>query len=943
MFQRVRRFLDVRPGEGLPVLLTFVYIAVVVASFLLAKPIRQGLVLHQYGAHGLVYLYAAVPAVLALFVPIYTRIAARFGPRSVTVGTLAFFGLNALLFWYAFRFYPARVLPAVFFVWVHCLGVIAPVQAWSFANSLFDTRQAKRLFGLVGSGASLGAIAGGVLARFLVGPVGGTVNLMIVLALLLFGAAAIVMVANQRIRGVSVPRRGGTAPRPFVDVWQEILSKPYLRLIAGLAVAGAIATQWTAFQLNVVVDQRFGDDLDGFTAFFGTFNFLMGAVSFSVQVLLTGRLLRAYGVTAAILALPLALATGNLLIALVPVFWPVLITNAFDQGLRFSVDKSAYELLYLPISPGRRIHVKNAIDIVMTRFADAFGGVLLGLFTQGFLMLPGLHLGVRGLAAVNLAVLSAWILLALRVRQEYVRTIQDSIHRHRLDSERDSGAGTERSVAEALRAKLEAGDSSEVRYALDLIEAQHARRWHPALRPLLKHPDAEIRRRALAILGAAGDEAIADYVPTLLRDPDIGVRTEALLYLSRESGIDPLRQIEELGDFEDFSIRAGTAAFLAAPGPAQNVEAARMMLQAMAASPGREGRRDRREAARLIGTIDEGGLLEMLRPLVSDEDPDVAREALRAARRLSASELVPSMIMALARSDVVEDAADALAALGDEVVPEISGALRDDTVPVEVRRELPSVLLRIGTVHAERALVDSLLESDGTVRYRIISSLNKLRVARPDIRIDRDVLELLLAAEIAGHYRSYQLFGPLRTRLKDDDPALEGLRHSMEHELERIFRLMALLFPQTGLHDAYVGLRSSNPGVRANALEFLDNVLTPGLRQLLVPLLDSHVTLAERIELGNRLVGAPLETAQQAVATMLASDDPWLRSCAIHAVGTLELRSLAPELKRYEASADPLVRQSVAEARARLAGDSRALLEPQHPAPVGLDADVGAG
>jgi len=165
----------------------------------------------------------------------------------------------------------------------------------------------------------------------------------------------------------------------------------------------------------------------------------------------------------------------------------------------------------------------------------------------------------------------------------------------------------------------------------------------------------------------------------------------------------------------------------------------------------------------------------------------------------------------------------------------------------------------------------------------------------------------------------------------------------MEQELERIFRLMALLLPQAGLHDAYVGVRSSNPTVRANALEFLDNVLKPELRQVLVPLLDSHVTVQERIDLANRLVGAPLETSDQAVATLLASDDPWLRSCAIQAVGTLQLRSLAPELKRYEDAADPLVREAVVAARARLAGDARALLEPQHPAPADLDVGVGAG
>ena len=96
--------------------------------------------------------------------------------------TLVFFASNVLFFWYAFHYYPFELLPAIFYVWVNCFGIIAPVQAWSFANSLFDTRQAKRLFGLIGAGASLGAITGGVMARYLVEPVGGAVNLLLVLA-----------------------------------------------------------------------------------------------------------------------------------------------------------------------------------------------------------------------------------------------------------------------------------------------------------------------------------------------------------------------------------------------------------------------------------------------------------------------------------------------------------------------------------------------------------------------------------------------------------------------------------------------------------------------------------------------------------------------------------------------------------------------------------------
>ena len=77
------------------------------------------------------------------------------------------------------------------------------------------------------------------------------------------------------------------------------------------------------------------------------------------------------------------------------------------------------------------------------------------------------------------------------------------------------------------------------------------------------------------------------------------MRTEALLYLTREMHVDPLAQIQKLGDFEDFSIRAGMAAFLASPGNTQNLVAARALLQQMVVASGPDGARERAEAARL--------------------------------------------------------------------------------------------------------------------------------------------------------------------------------------------------------------------------------------------------------------------------------------------------------------------------------------------------------
>src|SRR4029453_9945886 len=200
MVARLRRYFDIRTGEGLPVLLSFSYISVVIAAYVLARAIRNGLFIQAYGPYALVYVAAASPLVLSLFVPAYTILAARLGARRVTPAPLLFFSLNVLVLWSAFRHEPTPRLTAVFYVWVNCFGVIAPVHAWSYASSLFDTRQAKRLFGLIGSGASPGALVGGFLAPMLVDPLGGSINLLLILALLIAVAGSVVAVANTRIQ-----------------------------------------------------------------------------------------------------------------------------------------------------------------------------------------------------------------------------------------------------------------------------------------------------------------------------------------------------------------------------------------------------------------------------------------------------------------------------------------------------------------------------------------------------------------------------------------------------------------------------------------------------------------------------------------------------------------------------------------------------------------------
>ena len=491
----------------------------------------------------------------------------------------------------------------------------------------------------------------------------------------------------------------------------------------------------------------------------------MGAVTLTVQLLLVGPALGRFGVATTILILPLALGAGSSLILLIPAFWPVLLTNAWDQGFRFSIDKSTYELLYLPLSSAQRGPVKNAIDIVVSRVADAAGAVLLGFATRGFFFLDGLGLGLRGTAAVNLVVIGAWLAVAARLRVEYVRTIQQSIHRHRIDEERASLDALDGSAVAAVAARLASDDASEVRTVLESLESQRLDGLQEAVRGLMAHPDPDVRRRALALLSSAGDKRIGAQATALLKDPDIAVRTEALLYVTREMGADPLRLLEDVGEFEDFSIRAGLAAFLASPGPSQNLDAARVILEGMIGSRGASGVPDRRQAARVLGVVPDA-FIDLLIQVIRDPDIEVAREAILATRRTTAKKLVAPLLAALGNPELAAEAAAALARYGDAIVPDLDRLLHDPETPVVLRRELPAVLVRIGTPLAQQVLIDGLLQSDVTLRHRVLASLNKLHDAHPEVGIDPQLIELLLAAEIAGHYRSYQVLGPLRTRLK---------------------------------------------------------------------------------------------------------------------------------------------------------------------------------
>jgi hypothetical protein len=245
------------------------------------------------------------------------------------------------------------------------------------------------------------------------------------------------------------------------------------------------------------------------------------------------------------------------------------------------------------------------------------------------------------------------------------------------------------------------------------------------------------------------------------------------------------------------------------------------------------------------------------------------------------------------------------AGMGDAVAGTLRDHLVDPDTPVDVRREIPAVLQAIGTPAAQFVLLESVLDSDTIVRHRIITALNKLGQIYPERRIDRRLIETVLGAEIMGHYRSYQVLSTLGTSLTAADPVVQRIKERMQQEAERVFRLLNILYPGHDMHSAYVGLLADDPVVQDNAIEFLEAVLSPQLRELIVPLFDRGVSLGERDE---------------AVSVLMLSQDSWLQSCAAYAIGEFRLTQFEPELEKWRTHQDPLLRATAEDALRKLRG-----------------------
>ena len=800
------RTIGIRPGEGRTIVL--------VASLFAALELGRGfgeigvdtLVVKRFGAGSLPYLFIGLGSVSLVASLVYGGALGRL-PRirlfsGIMIGAAIALVVERVLIETG---HPATL--ALAYLTVYAVGAIAVTIVWTMAASVFDARQAKRLFPLC----TAAAIAGSFFGTLLSGPTAralGTPALLVIEAVLLT-AVGLLVVAVSRTTTVRVPPRG--RDRSIVaDLragFDAVVRSPLMRLVAVAYVLLAILGSSVTYPFLRVASETFTTEADLATAL-GLLSASVTATSFVVSLLVANRVYARIGVAGAAMVLPLVYLGGFGL-------WIVAFSMATAALFRFTqqtaqrgLSNAAWSAFYNVVPSERRAQVLAFNDGVPGQVGTILSGVL--LIAAGSVLARDQVFWLGAVTAV------ACTVVGVGIRRRYGASLLQTLRAGLGEQVLEGGPGLaaltrDPAVAGALVAALGAPEPGVRRMAASLLGRTAATDAGAALAGAAADEDAGVRVAALgAIAALGGDGLVAEAVRGRLADSEPAVRAAAVRALTAIAVLadDPagaVPAVTGLADDHDPAVRAAVACSMLAAGPD---ETSLRIIDELLDDPDDDCRVAGLDAIRRVG---DPIPLERVRALLGDRAAKVrvaALEALAVSHDVGAT--VPDLVAALDDpvSDVRIAAARILAAF--------------ETAPPGVVE-----VLATDSERAQAAALAALVGHGPEVRTPVIDW------ARGRLTRANDLRRARLALSTGGTEASGDAAATPETAF------LVSILEHREHDLANLAlgALVVLGAPEAGGVIRRC-LRSRDTETRAQAIEALESIGDPRLSGALVGLLE---------------------------------------------------------------------------------------------------------
>jgi len=842
------------------------------------------LFIQEFGAAAIPWAYLAQALCVPLAGSLYMFAERRVSLRALLVGTLVAQLVVLVLFRLGLGFGVHSVV-AVTMVYFEIEFVLSSLLLWGLSSQLMNLRQGKRRFSFISAGEPVAIIVCGLSMPLLL-------HWLSVADLFLFSALGVAVgigLVLHILRQHEVPADAVSDDEAEIDLPKEVWWKNnYVVMMVVMVAVGQMAYFLVDSAFYTALDKRYPSEQD-MASFLGMYSAAVGSISLSCSVLLGPWLVRRYGVRGGLLTLPSFLLTGSLALVLCAVldgptellFFLVVCNKVIDQSFRYTLDKSTFVTLFQPLPANQRIQVQAGLESIVEPLTGGLAGLLL------FAMINLMGFGAAGITGVVLAVTCVWVGLVGVQYRAYLGMLRTAIAGRKVSADHLSLCD------DASRALLHQGLCSErpaeVLYCLSVLDAQQTMLTEHDALLLMRHPSRDVRLHMAHRAERSGWSVATDKLAAVAASEPDGEVQGVLLEALAAHEDDKVLELTAYLNSADERVRLGACAGLIRHGGVEGVLAvAPALLEDLHAI---EPRR-RRFAAQVMARACSDHFYRPLLALLRDPDVGVAREALRAAGRIRVAKLWPVMLECVSKPALERPAINALAGIGDVLLPMLDDFLERQTTRTALRCTLFTVLQQMGTPAADQ---------------RLVRQLTKLLPDSMNINEYNCLLRALWRRRVRCQAEHGKL---LRKFLLSEVQSVVGVLHvwrSVHHEpaaslallqrvaqdrvtrsIENVFTLLALTMAEVDVHEAYAIYSRGEPARRSYVIEMLESHLDADAKYFLLPLIEAE-NMSERVA---KVLGLPGNSQHGQVLPMgellgvLAANaqaSSLLRACAIYA------------------------------------------------------------
>ena len=395
---------EIEANELKATFVSTLFVFILMASYYVLRPIRDAMA-SDWSDSEVSFLWNLNFVISAALVAIYGFAVSRTRLRNVVPAVYGFFALSFIVFYAGISINDDReLIDKAFYLWVSVFALFHVTVFWTLMADTFNKAQSKRLFAIIFTGASAGALLGPAIPALFSGILGlDTLMLIASTALLLVVPLVFYLYHLKETELGNRELQADTSKLVIGGKWwqgfRSFATNPYLFAIGVFILLYVFVGSFVYFeQKNLLADFSRVER----TQILGSVDWLVNLLTFGMAFFVTGRIVNRLGMPVALALMPFLVCAALLVLAFAPILTMLLALQVFRRGGNYGLTRPAREMLYTQVTREERFKAKPVVDIVVYRGGDAISSDIFALLSEG------LGLGLAAIAVVGAGIAALW-------------------------------------------------------------------------------------------------------------------------------------------------------------------------------------------------------------------------------------------------------------------------------------------------------------------------------------------------------------------------------------------------------------------------------------------------------------------------------------------------------------------------------------------------------